>query len=380
VNSSKSLVENMKYLIVAPRYHINLHDRIKALQKAGHSADLVVQYKGKVEKYDLIEPQVIGYAKLYLLFDKILKIFRKSNLKSSWQLKLSYPPLKKFKNKIKEIDPEIIIVKGLKSLFSICAIRYAKKFGIKSIVFIQRDQFHCQSLKEKFICWLLFKHYKVQALASPICKMTGLDRESHEKFYYIPFVYDVVDFEKSYFRDKKINILNIGKFVPIKDHQTLLRAAEKLKSFYPIKVVLVGEKSNPSYVLKLMDFVKEKRIEDIVEFRFEVPHKEVIELYQQSDLFVLTSYQDPASLQPLEAMANKVPVISSDKNGTKCYIKEGENGYIFENQNADDLARKIESIIDDRDDVVNFGNVGFEMAKNYHSLEKFNSKINDIIA
>ncbi|MFZ5365191.1 MAG: glycosyltransferase family 4 protein [Patescibacteria group bacterium] len=369
----------MRFLIIAPRYHINLHDRIKALQKAGHSVDLIVQYKGKSEKYDLIEPQVIGYAKFYLFIDKFLKIFQKSNLKNSWQLKLSYPPLKTFRNKIKEINPDAMIIKGLKSLFSLCALRYAKKFGIKSIVFIQRDRFRCQSLKEKFICWLLFKHYKVKAVASPICKMDGIDKQSHEKFHYIPFVYDIIDFEKSYFKDGKINILNIGKFDKIKDHLTLLKAIEKLRSFYPIKVVLVGEKADPSYVLKLMDFVKEKRMEDIVEFKFEVPHNQVIDLYRQSDLFVLTSYQDPASLQPLEAMANKVPVISSDKNGTKCYIKEAENGYIFKSQDVDDLARKIESVIDDKDDVINMGKAGFEMARAKHLLNLFEEKIKEII-
>jgi len=141
----------MKFLIIAPRYHINLHDRIKALQKAENTVDLIVQYKGKSEKYDLIEPKVIGYSKLYLFFEKIVKIFKKKYLKSSWQLKLSYPPLKKFKNKIKQIKPDVIIVKGLKSLFSICALRYAKKFNIKSIIFIQREKFKCENLKEKII-------------------------------------------------------------------------------------------------------------------------------------------------------------------------------------------------------------------------------------
>lgn len=365
----------MKFLIVAPRFHINLHDRIKSLQNAGHSVDLIVQYRGKSEKYDLIEPQVIGYAKFYLLIDKFLRLFQKSSLKSSWQLKLSYPPLKKFKNKIKQINPDVIIVKGLKSMYSVCALRYAKKFGIKSIIFIQRDQFRCQSLKEKFICWLLFKHYKVQAVASPICKMTGLDEKSHEKFYYIPFVYDIENFEKSYFKDGKINILNVGKFVPIKDQITLLKALNKLKRFYNIKVTLAGQKVDANYILKLMNFVKENKMEDIVEFKFDMAHEKVIELFKQSDLFVLTSYDDPASLQVLEAMANKVPVISSDKNGTKCYIKEGENGYIFKSQNADDLTQKIESIIDDKDDVINMGRAGFEAAKEHHQLYHFSESI-----
>ncbi len=77
-------------------------------------------------------------------------------------------------------------------------------------------------------------------------------------------------------------------------------------------------------------------------------------------------------------MANKVPVISSDKNGTKCYIKEGENGYIFQSQNADDLAQKIESIIDDKNDVINFGMAGFEMTRTCHFLEMFSKQISKI--
>ncbi|HUT22282.1 MAG TPA: glycosyltransferase family 4 protein [Candidatus Bipolaricaulota bacterium] len=370
----------MKYLIIAPRYHINLHDRILALKNAGHFVDLIVQYKGKSEKYDLIDPEIIGYSRVYLFFEKIFSKFKKTYLKNSWELKLSLPPLRKFKKRIKEINPDVIMVKGLKSLFSLCALKYAKRFKIKSIVFIQRDRFRCQRLKEKFVCWFLFKHYQVKAVASPICRKSGRDEKSHEKFHYIPFVYDIVDFEKSYFKNVKMNILNIGKFEPIKDQLTLLKAVEKLKSFYPMKIVLVGEKADPNYILKLMDFVKENKMEDIVEFKFDAPHAEVIELYRQSDLFVLTSLSDPASFQILEAMANKVPVISSDKNGTKCYIKEGETGYIFKAGDADDLARKIESVIDDKDDVINFGRAGFEQAKKNHSLEKFSQKIKAILS
>jgi len=208
--------------------------------------------------------------------------------------------------------------------------------------------------------------------------MKELDLKNYKKFHYIPFVYDAVDFEKSYFQDGKINILNIGKFESIKDHITLLKAVEKLKSFYQIKVTLVGEKADPNYVLKLMDFVKENKMENIVEFKFQVPHPEVIDLYRQNDLFVLTSYQDPASLQPLEAMANKLPVISSDKNGTKCYVKEGETGYIFKSQNVDDLVQKIESIIDDRDDVIRMGWKGFEQALQNYSLDKFTNRIKEL--
>jgi len=369
----------MKFLIVAPRYHINLHDRIKALQKAGHKVDLIVQYQGKSERYDLIEPEVIGYAAIYNFIDKIAKKIKKDYLKSSWQLIFSFPPLKKFKKRIREIDPDIIIVKGLKSLLSICALRYARKFKKKTIIFIQRDQFRCKTLKEKFICWLLFKHYKVQAVASPICKIDGLDNKSHEKFYYVPFVYDIIDFEKEYFKDKKINILNIGKFVPIKDHLTLLKAINHLKYEYDLTVQLVGEKADANYILKLMDFIKKNNLENIVEFKFNLLHEQVIKLYRQSDLFVLSSYQDPASLQPLEAMANKVPVISSDKNGTKCYIKEGETGYIFENKNAQDLANKIESIIKNREMLMRMGKRGFERVKQFHSLRNFSLGIYEIL-
>ena len=64
--------------------------------------------------------------------------------------------------------------------------------------------------------------------------------------------------------------------------------------------------------------------------------------YECADLFVIPSTGEPASISQLEAMAFSIPVICSDTNGTACYVENGQNGYQFEDQNADSLQACIE--------------------------------------
>ena len=54
-------------------------------------------------------------------------------------------------------------------------------------------------------------------------------------------------------------------------------------------------------------------------------------------LFVLASRDEPAAVSPLEAMAHSLPVVCSDSNGTRGYIRHGVNGFVFATDDHDDL-------------------------------------------
>ena len=53
----------------------------------------------------------------------------------------------------------------------------------------------------------------------------------------------------------------------------------------------------------------------------------------------LPSSDEPAAVSHLEAMSHSLPVICSDSNGTRCYIRQGENGYVFRTGDALESAR-----------------------------------------
>ena len=58
---------------------------------------------------------------------------------------------------------------------------------------------------------------------------------------------------------------------------------------------------------------------------------------------------EPAAVSHLEAMSHSLPAICSDSNGTQCYIRPGENGYIFKTDDLEDLVECMERIISDRE-------------------------------
>lgn len=91
-------------------------------------------------------------------------------------------------------------------------------------------------------------------------------------------------------------------------------------------------------------------IEDAVSFVGRVPHRQIGDYYDLVDMFVyprramrLTETVTP--MKPLEAMARGGVVLASDVGGHRELIRHGENGLLFEADDAKALARAIDAAI-----------------------------------
>lgn len=99
---------------------------------------------------------------------------------------------------------------------------------------------------------------------------------------------------------------------------------------------------------------KELGVDGHVVFAGRVPHAEVQDYYALVDILVyprksmrLTDLVTP--LKPLEAMAQRRIFIASDVGGHKELIRHGETGTLFKADSADDLAKGILDLADNRD-------------------------------
>lgn len=188
---------------------------------------------------------------------------------------------------------------------------------------------------------------KVKAYGSTTIATKQL-RSYVNKTVRIPFAIDTKKYEQKKYRTSgsTIAILNISKFQERKDQLLLIRAVDSIQranSKIKIKLVLVGgvSKGN-SYLNKLREEAKKTSVK--VEFIEKIPRSKIGQAYRESDIFILSSYDEPAAYSHLEAMAYGVPAISSDENGTADYIHDGVNGAIFKAKDELSLREAIENI------------------------------------
>jgi glycosyltransferase involved in cell wall biosynthesis len=365
----------MKIAIITKRFHLNLYFTVKALQTAGHTVELLVWNKAaRLEKYDLVEPFVIGYSAWSLNLLKFLDKIKNEKVRDFFKRRLPFINLEemidfgRLESRLKEIKPDVVLVRAYPNLTFLLMIWLAGKFCRQVFLMAQTAEHYGETLTKKIYLFVLQKIMGVKGLITPLKNSLA---KKDDFFVYLPFVIETEDFTKEYFQGGKVNIFSIGKFFRRKDHLTLLKAVNSLKNRYDLSLTIFGEKAEAEVFAEVEKFIRDNDLKNIVEIKANLPHDEAMEIFKKKDLFVLASYGEPAAYSPLEAMANKLPVIVSDTCGTKCYIKEGENGYIFKSHDWQDLAAKIEKIIEDRHNLEAMGEAAFRIVKNEHSLEVF---------
>ncbi|MCF6366601.1 MAG: glycosyltransferase [Bacteroidales bacterium] len=371
----------MKFLIVAQRFHTNLYYRAKALQDAGHSVKVIVLYKGKSEFYEGIDLKQISLSFFSKTILKIVSLFKKQSLKSGFELRIQSPG-KELRQIFKTYKPDTIILKAYQNALAVKTLAVAKKHKAKVLMLTQTTFTHIK--KSKFLFRLnikLFKFLKVYAYITPI-------KENYDAFqnfgikntFYLPFIFPVKEKIIKNGKFEEIRILSVGKFLKRKDQHLLLQSFVDLKNKgYKVKLCFIGELVNKKYLKTMLNFVNENKLSEDVRFETNFPYKKIIDEYRKHDLFVLPAYAEPAAYSPVEAMANRLPVICSDENGTKCYIENGKNGYIFKARNLNDLTEKLKQLISNRYELEKMKENALLSAKENHNPEKFTEKIIEII-
>jgi len=137
-----------------------------------------------------------------------------------------------------------------------------------------------------------------------------------------------------------------GRFCdPRKNIQLLLEAVRILNQMDAgFELVLVGEKDFKT----LFPRIKELGIDHCVICNGHLNTKELAQLIQTFDVFVIPSHQEGLCIAALEAMACGVPVISTRCGGPEDFVIPGETGELVE-QEQHHLARTILQITSDRE-------------------------------
>jgi glycosyltransferase involved in cell wall biosynthesis len=156
----------------------------------------------------------------------------------------------------------------------------------------------------------------------------------------------------------KFTIGFVGRFVPLKGVDLLLRAAQKLEFEY--QILLVGSGPAKSEWLAL---ARELNIHDRIVWKDPVPHSEVPSLLSAMDVLVLPSstgqsWKEQFGRVLIEAMACEVPVIGSSSGEIPNVI--GDAGLIFAEGEAEDLGVKLIQLYEHVELRRQLGVIGFD--------------------
>lgn len=150
-------------------------------------------------------------------------------------------------------------------------------------------------------------------------------------------------------------ITTLARFVPEKSLDTLIRAVAILKtrSDRPFVVALVGRGPLEATLRKLANDLGVERLIVWPGFREDVP-----EILAATDVFTLPSRCEGFGLVLLEAMAASLPIVASRVSAIPEIVREGETGFLFEAGNVEELADRLQRLIEDEALRGQFGRAG----------------------
>lgn len=288
-------------------------------------------------------------------FDKQNTCFRAMYLrtkeKKRWKAKELFKILDQHKN-------DRIIIMGYSLFAEMIAITWARLRRIPFFFacdggFVKDDSL----IKRKLKKWLVSGAAMYLSTGAATDKYLMTYGAKKERIYRVPFSTlfkkDIADRpmfldEKHEIRNKlsikeKKVVVSVGQFIPRKGYDVLLKACIGLSS--EVGVYIIGSVPTEEYIR----FKEENRLENVYFVGFK-KKEELKNYYRAADLFVLPTREDIWGLVVNEAMANGLPVITTDKciAGLEL-IRNGENGDIVHVEDVDELRDAMIRIIEDRD-------------------------------
>jgi glycosyltransferase involved in cell wall biosynthesis len=176
-------------------------------------------------------------------------------------------------------------------------------------------------------------------------------------------------------------LLALGRFDRIKAFHVLLYACKILKDEgLRFKLTLAGDGPRRIHLKSLM---RRLGLADQVFFPGFVPYNRVPDLFCSNDVFVMSSAvhksgdRDGLPTVILEALAHRLPVVSTDVCGIPEVIQDGLTGVLVKQNDPGSLARGIRIMLDDREKAIEMAKRGQSLVLKEFDQQKNHRKIYD---
>jgi len=137
-------------------------------------------------------------------------------------------------------------------------------------------------------------------------------------------------------------VIFVGRVTGEKQIDVLLRAVASLDPALDVQLDIVG---GGDLFHSLQQLAEELGIRSRVSFPGYVTDEELRALYTRATVFAIPSTAELQSIATMEAMASGLPVVAANAMALPHLVHDGENGYLFEPGNVDELAARLTDVL-----------------------------------
>ncbi|AFY77149.1 glycosyltransferase [Pleurocapsa sp. PCC 7327] len=361
------------FLPIVDGVTVTLINRIHRLSKDGHQVLLLCPDYSSLEK---IYPNWRKYTGNILPRVKVINLpsnslmglnFDRNVTKQSYQIVLE---------KLHEFQPDIIHVDEPERLFvgflKTPGVDFAKENHLPCISFFHtnfleygKDYFSTPAWLDIILKWIfqlplawIYNQYDATLVSSSITaqKLSRMGIKNVVRGSFLGI--DLAQFNRDlrcekFFEERygisdiaqKVKLVFLGRLTPDKGWKFTINALfemAKKVDFKTIAVIIAGDGSMRDEIAKKLG-----KLTPNLYFLGRIPHEEIPALLVNCDVHITTSEKETRGLTILEAFAAGIPAIAPCAGGIPDSIQDGWNGFLYEPQNCDDFAKKLEKLIDD---------------------------------
>jgi len=181
-------------------------------------------------------------------------------------------------------------------------------------------------------------------------------------------------------------VLQLGRLVPRKGVDNVIRAVGELKRRYRLRARLVivgGNADSPSpeatpEIGRLQAIAREEAVSGQVVFTGRRSREALPALYGAADVFVTTPWYEPFGITPVEAMACGIPVVGAAVGGIKYSVVDRRTGFLVPPRDPAALAARLFLLHQRPDLALAMGREGQRRARQLFTWKRVATQVDEL--